>query len=129
MSASCPAAETEILPTTVDAPLVIPIKGNYIADHTSGRVFITVDTTSLPWNPDKFRKSEYAAIIFNGEATAGRICPHISTRDRKRRISARDIREIYIETAVSTDELKAVNDAGCVITKRITYRSINWIPE
>lgn len=126
---SCVASDKEPLPTTVDAPLVVPIKGAYQNIPESGKIIVTVDAYSLPWNPDRLKRSEYAAIIFNGEASPGRTCPHIDSRTRPRHVSAVNMRAINIETTATNDEIKAVSDAGCLITKRITYRSIRWIHE
>lgn len=129
MMSVCAASDKDPLPTTVDAPLVVPIKGAYQIIPNSEKIILTVDAYSLPWNPDKLKKSQYAAIIFNGEASPGRVCPHIDSRTRPRHVSASSIHAINIETTATQDEIKAASDAGCLITKRITYRSIRWVHE
>lgn len=129
MMSACAASDKDTLPTTVDAPLVVPVKGTYQTFPDSEKIILTVDASSLPWNPDRLKKSEYAAIIFNGEASPGRICPHINSNNRQRHVSASSLHAINIETTATNDEIKAVSDSGCLITKRVTYRSIRWIPE
>lgn len=120
--------DPEALPTTVGAPLVVAVKGKYHPDKPDGKVSFSIDASTLPWDPDKIRKSEYAAVIFDGEAVSTRICPHIDSSNRQRLVTASSMRDIQIETSASENEIKAVKAAGCLITKRITYRSIRWIP-
>jgi hypothetical protein len=67
MMSACAASDKDTLPITVDAPLVVPVKGTYQTFPDSEKIILTVDASSLPWNPDRLKKSEYAAIILTAK--------------------------------------------------------------
>jgi hypothetical protein len=106
--------------------------GNSPQDAGNGDVNFTLDGEHLSLSKRaKFRygdKKKFVAILFEGYADADRLCPYFSLASRPYTVTQlkRDKIIFDIKTRASNDEIKAVEQAGCMVTDKPDFKKIDW---
>ena len=106
----------------IGSPKTITATGRDPQESSKGHVSFVVDASGI--GKIAYLRSTHLAIVFEGEAAADRECPYIRTDKRKPTYKELSPYIFRVETLSAQKEIKAVKDAGCLITESPPITSV-----
>lgn len=130
---TCLAESTAVqayIPTEpISKPSTAVLQGTKPVSERDGKSSFSIDLNQLGFFGQlKVAGSDYTAVIFEGTGKEdGRICPYFNLNARDYTIEEIRPDVFQIKTAVTEDELVAVDKSGCVITSAPERRRIKFL--